>query len=954
MDANDLLRCFQGTLEAEQTTRVSAETRLRELETQPGFLGACVDILGADLPLGIRQAAAVYFKNHVVRRWSHPYEPVDAGEKPVIKERIIPVLAAADSHVKPSLVVVLRHLVDREFLAWPELLDHVARLLQKPDEASLHTGVLVFAEVTRHFRWKENKDRQAVLDPLILLVFPHLLAVGTSIAGSALTETTAEILKLILKAYKFVTFYDLPVVLQTHDSLAAWAELHCAVAQMQPPEYAAHSEGNQLQVAKAYKRAVGNMDRLFKRYGLRLLSLRVAYDEFRALFQGMVPHLMKVFLNVAEQWCSGTRWIPPAMMYNLLDFLLHCVTQKEPWRLLEPYFETLVLHLVFPLLCPSPELLDLFDTSPQEYINSKLDSYDSSNPDIAALGLLVTLANKRPHTLQAIMSVALTHLSGPLNDETAKKREGAIRMVGAISPYLTDEKNEANFPQIESFVLELVLPNASAPYEFLQARTLSVLSCFSTFPFSSWDPLKPTFDVILKPFHAGVQHSLPVMVECALALQAFLHVAEFKAKLGPLIINVMARLLELSLEIDNDAISFVMQECVENFSLELQPFGVDLVSNLVSRFLQLANEIKEADAGTDDFDNDSGDKVLAASGLLSTMLTVLLSFENSREVCIKLEETLAPVIEFVLTNKLDDFLCEVGELLENSIFLLRAVSPIMWRNYSLLIDNFHNGLALMYLDELSQCLKYFVIYGHEEFKKPDLANSFTQLIVLAVTLDEEGCLFDDLVVACDLALNFVLATHQLDQQLMNCLLPVLATKEDVRKNSLTVNLVDFFVACLVYEPASVIRALQALQLWEHFMVLWTGLIPLLKRVFDIKLSAMGLMSLAGTDIEFPIGAQLAILYKNLPAAIEKFEERKVDFCDSNYAEKYDSNYIDFLNEEDVKISGSHFDEPIEDPLSHTPIDSIDGFQLLKDFIASNPKQSLFVGLSDEEKKVLSI
>ena len=87
-----------------------------------------------------------------------------------------------------------------------------------------------------------------------------------------------------------------------------------------------------------------------------------------------------------------------------------------------------------------------------------------------------------------------------------------------------------------------------------------------------------------------------------------------------------------------------MQDCVEAYSEQLQPFGVDLMSKLVQQFLRLAQEIKESlanidDANFDSADNDDlSDKTIAAIGILNTMITVLLSFENSAPILHNLEE----------------------------------------------------------------------------------------------------------------------------------------------------------------------------------------------------------------------------------------------------------------------------------------------------------------------------
>lgn len=183
---------------------------------------------------------------------------------------------------------------------------------------------------------------------------------------------------------------------------------------------------------------------------------------------------------------------------------------------------------------------------------------------------------------------------------------------------------------------------------------------FADLNFENKDNLSVLFHGILNNFStSNEESSLPVDFECALVIQAYIHLPEFQEALSTIILPTMSKLLDLSNQIDNDAISAVMQECVENFSEQLQPFGVDLMAKLVEQFMRLAVDINEASkVDVDEFDGeyeDQTDKIMAAVGLLNTMITVLLSFENSREICAKLEEVFSPVIEFVLINKIDDF-----------------------------------------------------------------------------------------------------------------------------------------------------------------------------------------------------------------------------------------------------------------------------------------------------------
>lgn len=1018
MDANTLLQCFSGTLEASASIREGSELQLRHLSRQPGFLGASLDIIAAsDVPHGIRKAAAVYFKNRILRFWNNQDDAIDAGEKPIIKERLVPVLASVDHQTRHQLIPVLRVLVSADYNdQWPALISQTGELLQQLDDTlALYTGVLCFSEIARSYRWVTNSERLAELDPLISQVFPHLLNVGNAILSSEVSELTAEMLKLILKTYKFVTYYDLPKVLQTHEALVAWGQFHCSVTKMEPPSYVVADsmlelDRTQTQIAKCYKWSVANIERLFRRYALRDLSAKFKYDNFRAVFVlEFVPHLMSVYLSLIESWCTGSRWLGTTTLYHLLEFLSHCVTQKETWAIFLPYAENIVSHLIFPLLIPSEETLELFEVDPADYINLKMDNFDELEPDIAALGLLVTLASKRKKTtLEPIVSFSFTQLSTllqlPDDLEVARKKDGAMRLIGGVSHLLTTEKSPY-YSQMEKFLTELVFPNFSSKHEFLVARTLDVCAKFSDLTFHDPQAISTLYQGILQPFTTDSTTCMPILLQGSLAIQAYLHDGQFKQILSNIIVPTMSRLLQLSGEIDNEAVSVVMQECVENFSEQLQPFGVELMKNLVEQFIKLAQGLIEAaDVDIDEFEGDyvdTGDKAMAALGLLNTMITVLLSFENSRDVCIKLEETFSPAIDIVLQNDLDDLLADIAELIENSIFLLRSVTPLMWSHFTKLTDSFNNGVALMYTEELSQCLRNYMVFGAEDLATtPELNIRFVKIISLVI-LGEDGSVdYNDIVLACELAQTLILSLqHNASPyiaELSKTILPVLASNQvdaqHVRNNSLTVALVNYVGSCLIYDCLTTVRLLEEYSHLDSFITQWYALIPQLKRVYDIKLSILALSSLlTNGDIlqKLPalasgIGSKLSSLFNELPAAIRNFEKQRVEFNDADFlnfdslnsavTEAYDDDesddeetthtayYKNFLEQEDSRLSNFGFSEetePVfEDPLASTPLDTIDPFQIFKNLSSSlrtsdpGMHSLVFDHLNDSERQVL--
>lgn len=1026
MDPNTLLHCFLSTLEVEQTVREQAEARLRQFASTPGFLGACLDIISAnEAPAHCRKAATVYFKNRVVRYWRDS-DNIDAGEKPVLRERILSLMCEVDWPTKYQLLPVLRVIVASEYpSSWPQLLSDVFSLLQKQNNVSdLYTGIVCFAEICRTYRWVDNEERQATLDPIIIQFFPHLLTVGNAVLDAELTEVSADVLKYVLKCYKFVTYYDLPLILQTKENLVSWVELHCRVVSIEPPTYVSNGDSgldSRTQVSRCYKWSVANVERLFRRYSSKSLSSKFLYLSFKSMFvNDVLPHVMSIYLSLMEKWCRGERWLPNSTLYHLLEFLSHCVTQKESWKVLKPNFLDIVTHFIYPLLCPSNETLELFNTDPADYINSKLDSFDTSEPDVAALGLLVTLASKRTKsTMQPLVAFAynqLSSLSEKLEDfNTARKKDGALRLIGGVSHILTVPESPF-YLQTAEFMKDMVLPNLASRHEFLVARTLDVCARFSEAPIEDPQTLSILFNGILGPITSDSKKScLPVTLQSALGIQAYMHHPQFQEMLKGVILPTMLRLLELSNEFDNESVSVVMQECVENFSVQLQPFGADLMKNLVDQFLRLAAEIKDAvnvddnaDIGAMDsgFNDEIGDKITAAIGLLNTIITVLLSFENSRDVCIHLEKTFSPAIEYVLANNLDDFFTEIGELIENSIFLLRGVTPVMWGHFASLLRSFFGGAALLYRDELFPCLKNYLVYGVDHFvAHPELVTSFIGVIELIAKGDDSDEDYDELSQGLELAQTLVLslqynATPYVGQ-LCHTFFPVLTrTVPDasrVQMNSVVVHSINFVVSCLVYCVANAFTMLEQAHYLSVFFELWFSLIPKFKKVYDIKLSILGLMSLVNSPESLSVvpggtatvGSSLAALFRELPAAIRDLEKQRKDFNAEDFDfdgamygagqsyEQDDSDYEDetedhipqqgqdsskalmeSLKDDAELLSSNEFDETVhEDFLGLSPLDSIDPFAIFKDFSGTlqvnNPVlyNAVFNSLSDNERQI---
>lgn len=125
----------------------------------------------------------------------------------------------------------------------------------------------------------------------------------------------------------------------------------------------------------------------------------------KLFINNFAPEILKVYLQQIEKWVAKTTWLSKGCLSYTLAFLDECVKPKQMWNHLSPHMETLISHLLFPVLCQSDEDIELFETDPQEYLHRKLNFYEEvSAPDVAATNFLVTLTKSRRKQTFTVLS----------------------------------------------------------------------------------------------------------------------------------------------------------------------------------------------------------------------------------------------------------------------------------------------------------------------------------------------------------------------------------------------------------------------------------------------------------------------------------------------------------------------------------------------------------------------
>lgn len=1014
MDVSQLHDCFLGSLQADPEIRKHAEIKLKEYSSSTGFLGACLDILSSDnvQPI-IKQSCSIYFKNMIVKSWTIG-SVIDNDERPIIRERLLVTMTKLDKTLRNQLLPALNQIIKCDYPDhWSNLLENILQLINNSnnDINSLYIGIFCFAELCRNFRWKHNDQRHQTLDPIITNFFPSLLSIGQQLVSDEKllhSYEASEILKLIIKCYKFVTYLDFPLPLQQNQALVDWITFHVQIINTN------YSQDTIAGWIKSQKWAYHNLYRLFQRYGTKSLSSKLQYDDFRNNFrENVLPQLINVYIENLKKWSANEKYIADSSMYYLISLIEQCLLKKATFQLIEPHFNFLIVEVSFKIFNPKDEDLELFEDEPEEYIHKIFEIIDDDTAEDALHSFLFTLAEKRTDYLVPMFQYVLSKFgemnSKPETLEVAKAKESLMKFLSPVSYKLSSDSNPiAN--EIEPFLNNFIIPNFNSNFQFLRARTCNLVSKFDTLDIKEDVTTENLFKGIISCF-SNNENGLPVQIEAALAIQSFINLEDFKKLLENLILPTMEKLMELSNKFDSDILPAVMQELVESFPEKLEPFAEQLMEQLCLKLMSLLKSIGGMyNANIDDFDDESAanDKTSTALGILNTMITILLYFENSTEIIGKLEVHYSKVIKLIFNDKIEDFYAEAGELIENTLFLTRSVSPIMWSLFGdFILCLLDDEDITLYLEDALPSLKNYLIYGGQTIKENvEIQESFFKLILCVFQMEfDESDNFgtNDLIYVGDLSTTFILAldfntSAKYIPTLINYSLKFMVEVTERLKTKSTkyiIQLLDVIIASLVIDPNTTLKTLIEGNQLELFLSNWFNYTQHLKRVFDLKLSILGYISLLSIDLSSlnsmmltnilsNCGINITKLFIEIPKAIKDLEKKRTEYTEKSWANEQtftinalgdDDNDNDDddehvggdgeLDYEHLFADGAKFDfmandeELDEDPYSNTNLDKINIFQEFQNFVVKTQSSEadkyglIFGGLSEEDKHALT-
>ncbi|KJH42704.1 Importin-beta protein [Dictyocaulus viviparus] len=502
---------------------------------QQGFTSELLNIIcDNSVSVPVRQCAAIYFKNNVVRLWEASESLLDSQgnkdcenlaeeDKAFVREHVIDAVCAAPESSRIQLCIAIQEILRADFpKRWPDFGDKILAKIHQPLDASI--------------LFKSSKDKDVVVGP-ILKIEPiiyqhcvHLLDVQSVEAISIQIQG----LKMIYVLTQFsINFQMLPSC-----RLDDWIKFSIDILNRNCPEEAStyilytldeieeKEERAHTVWWKCKKWAAKFLDRLFQRYG----SPNCVEDQYVNFARHFMANWASSALQSSLAILNARRnnvYVSDRVLHHMLSFTNTAIAHSMCWRFIKPHALDLVKHVLFKLMCYDDDDEEMWEENVEEYIRFKFDIFeDLHNPVYGASALLLGLA-KRKGVVQSVIVFIVQVLS---NSDNSHEIEGALRMIGELYVHLSRNKI------VESLILCLCDPN----------------------------------------------EELPVQVESALAIQCLLKKQErVHAIVQPSVGKIILKVLELVAKTQIEDVIYVVDEFLDQYNNEIVPVVADIAEHLV-------------------------------------------------------------------------------------------------------------------------------------------------------------------------------------------------------------------------------------------------------------------------------------------------------------------------------------------------------------------------------------
>jgi importin-7 len=814
---------FSNTLSPDQSVRVAAEKQLAHIASSlPNFSTDLLSfLLHGDYDLALKQAAAVYLKNHVEEGWSK--EAISSEEKQVFKEMIVPAMIRCQNQVPvhKQLRECVHRMVREEFPGkWPSLVDQIQQCLT--DGSSTISGLIVLYEV---IAWK-GYDNDPVTEEIHARFSPLLLHIAQSALKLA-SEEGYSIIRWVLKVFRAAVLFSFSYPLLHH--FDPWNHLFCEIISLPTPAMYLPSgeddKGEDLEDTGFWKMkewAFICQNKVFSRYGneKKSCSSTAAIEFQKRYLHTYAASVFTVNMRLIESIISKTAFTPECIFIELCEYLQTAVKCNELWKKsgLKSHMQQIIQLFLFPKVCFSQEDYEEWRDDPVEFIRSNLDPYEEyETASTSALNLISDTVRARTKT---VFEGLLVFINTTLHDsQHPERQEGALRMLGSLVSQI--KKNEHLSSQVNHLVSQLIFPllsgNQVIPY--LKMRAAWTLEQFATdFNFDD--------QIALQAFHVlfnnlSNKNDLPVRVQSVLAISSLMDVdAVQKAIEGQSALKLTELVLDLANQVELESLGSLIEKLVTMYSEDLAPFSSQLAQQLAGTFVRMINTVHSTD-NEGNLDFETTDKMMTAIGIIRALVALVESMSANKTIMLSLSLVIGPLVSEIFSRRVVDVYDETFELLLQLTFHLKSIPDHLWDLFDLMFSVFEiSGIEI--ISDFTSVLDNYISYGSAKISSTPAYLQKIVLLCQKVLSREDSSCWDEFNSICIVLESLFLNNQHIlsldDIKVMISLLEKRLTVEikDGSKASI-IHLLEVFLSILISHQQSILPHLPSL-FWEQLVL----------------------------------------------------------------------------------------------------------------------------------------
>lgn len=389
------------SLQHDNNIRKEAEARMKALEAQQGVVLLilrliallCQPASAADSSTpAIRQAASVYFKNAIKRRWSPentddgPVEAIAINDRDSIKMHLVDLMSTTPSDVQRQLAEAVSIIAKYDFPHnWQTLLP---QLVSKLDgDIRVIQGVMLTANsIFKKFRhcYKSDSLFQEIKDCLLIFQSPLLemfkrnsgvIAHITTSGNKADLLVTMETHRLMARIYYSLNWQDIPEFFE--DNIAEWMEEFMKFLTYKNVHLVDTNEDSE----------PGPIEKLQAAILENLTLYATKYEEEFNPYLGMFTQaIWQLLMEVG-----------PQQKYDILatssiKFLSSvCSKQMNVSLFTDQIIKDIVEHIVVKNITATEADEELFEDNPTDYIRKDMEGSDSDTRRRSAMDLVRAL-----------------------------------------------------------------------------------------------------------------------------------------------------------------------------------------------------------------------------------------------------------------------------------------------------------------------------------------------------------------------------------------------------------------------------------------------------------------------------------------------------------------------------------------------------------------------------------